>query len=134
MGIKAHVRILPFIMLTVLAGCATSGVTTPAPRAMSTATQSELDAMAELRTTYSAGRYGDVIREVSRSNILAQAPMDIRIESMKLQAFSYCLTKHRVLCEDQFRRMLKVDPNFELASAERGHPQWQPAFDAARQH
>lgn len=134
MGIKSHVRIFPLIMLTVLAGCAPTGVNTPTPRAMSTATQSERDALAELRATYSAGRYGDVIREVSRSNVLAQAPMDIHIESMKLQAFSYCLTKHRVLCEDQFRRMLKVDPDFELASAERGHPQWQPAFDAAQQH
>lgn len=134
MGIKTLLRTLPLLVLTAgaLVGCAPTNGNTPTPQAPSEATQSARDAIAELRTTYSAGRYGDVIREVSRSNTLAQAPMDIHLEAMKLQAFSYCLTKHRVLCEDQFRRMLVVDPNFELASTERGHPQWQPAFDAAR--
>jgi len=115
----------------VLAGCAaggsarTSGAQTPA-------TPEQSAALEQLRSTYSSGRYGDVIREVARSDVLASAPRAVVVESMKLQAFSYCLTGHPSLCQDQFARILVLQPDFTLQGAEQGHPQWQRAFDQAR--
>ena len=96
------------------------------------ATAAQQQAIASLRQTYAEGRFGDVIRQSARSAELRSAPTAIRVEALKLEAFSYCVTNHRALCEQQFTRILALDPQFELAGAERGHPQWQPAFDAAR--
>ncbi|MFA4914522.1 MAG: TssQ family T6SS-associated lipoprotein [Burkholderiaceae bacterium] len=114
-----------------LAGCGTGG---GAPRAgsQSPATPEQQAALQALRTTYGNGRYGDVIREVARSDVLASAPRAVVVESMKLQAFSYCLTGHPSLCQDQFARILVLEPGFTLQGAEQGHPQWQRAFDQAR--
>lgn len=115
----------------VLAGCSTGGSTRQAG-AQPPATPEQRAALEALRTTYGSGRYGDVIREVARSDVLASAPQAVVVESMKLQAFSYCLTGHPSLCDDQFARILVLQPDFTLQGAEQGHPQWQRAFDRAR--
>ncbi|WP_459615754.1 TssQ family T6SS-associated lipoprotein [Bordetella sp. 2513F-2] len=107
-----------------LAGCA--AVVEPQP------SKEAQDALEQVRASYDAGRYGDVIREVARSDVLADAPKSIRVEALKLQSFSYCVNNYRVLCEDGFRRILAIDPTFTLAPAEAGHPQWGPAYQAAR--
>ena len=116
------------LVLSVLTGCAMpGGLTAEAPP-----TAAQTVALEQVRQDYAAGRYGEVVRGVARSGELAEAPRATRIEAMKLQAFSYCLTRHAALCEDQFRRILALDPAFTLTGTEQGHPQWQPAFDAAR--
>ena len=115
------------VLLSVFTGCAMNpGAIVDAPPS-----KAQTDALQQVRSDYAAGRYGDVVSDVARSSILADAPRATRIEAMKLQAFSYCLTRHPALCEDQFRRILALDPAFMLKSTEQGHPQWQPAFDAA---
>jgi hypothetical protein len=35
-------------------------------------------------------------------------------------------------CRDEFRVVLKIDPSFELAASEAGHPTWGPAFRAVK--
>ncbi|ARP92351.1 hypothetical protein CAL14_20365 [Bordetella genomosp. 9] len=121
---NASARIATLVLIATLAGCA-------APRSPEPAappSQAALDAMAHVRERYQAGDYGDVIRTVATSDVLASAPVDVRIEALKLQAFSYCVSGYRVLCEDDFARILQLDPKFELAPAEIGHPLWGPAF------
>lgn len=118
------------LLLSVLTGCAMPvGIVEEAPP-----TSAQIEALEQVRTDYAAGRYGDVVRGVARSGVLADAPRTTRIEAMKLQAFSYCLTRHPGLCEDQFRQILALDATFTLKGTEQGHPQWQPAFDAARRN
>jgi hypothetical protein len=95
-------------------------------------TQAAIDGLAHVRERYQAGAYGDVIRTVATSDALTTAPTDMRIEALKLQAFSYCVTGYRVLCEDDFTRILALDPKFELSPAEVGHPVWGPAFKRAK--
>lgn len=90
------------------------------------------DALQRVREQYQAGRYGEVIRGVATSADLAAAPADIQIEAIKLQAFSYCVSNYRKLCEDSFLRILQIDPTFELAPNEQGHPQWGPVFRSAK--
>lgn len=124
-----HAALAGLILSLALAGCAQS----PKPAVVeSPPTAAALSDLQKVRDSYAAGNYGDVIRTVSRSGDLAQSPRDMRIEAMKLQAFSYCLTKHRTLCEEQFERIFALDPNFELSAAERGHPQWGPVYEATR--
>jgi hypothetical protein len=90
-------------------------------------------ALSQVREQYAAGDYGDVVRTVATSQALAQAPEDTRIEALKLQAFSYCVTNYTRLCEDGFVRILRMDPSFTLAPNEAGHPLWGPAFRRAQE-
>ncbi|MEN4917272.1 TssQ family T6SS-associated lipoprotein [Achromobacter spanius] len=106
-------------ILATLAACAS----TPSPQAA--------DALQKVRDEYAASRFGDVVRTVATSDALSTAPKPMRVEALKLQAFSYCVTGYRQLCEDAFAQILTLQPSFELAPNETGHPQWGPAFQSA---
>lgn len=123
------VRLLLTGMAAALAACSTAPAPPPPPPAPS---QAAIDALAQVRDRYQAGAYGDVIRTVAKSDVLATAPVDMRVESLKLQAFSYCVTGYRALCEDDFKRILELEPAFTLGPAEIGHPLWGPAFQRAK--
>ncbi|KGE01404.1 hypothetical protein JL37_02035 [Achromobacter sp. RTa] len=117
---KQPVRISLISILALLAACASR----PSPQA--------IDALQQVRDEYAASRFGTVIRTVATSDALATAPKPMRVEALKLQAFSYCVTDYRELCEDSFVRILQLQPSFQLAPNEIGHPQWGPAFQAAQ--
>ncbi|MDR6604928.1 hypothetical protein J2732_005966 [Achromobacter deleyi] len=111
-----------------LAGCA--GLPSGQPEAP--ATPEALTQLQQIRDAYGTGRYGEVIRGVATSDALAASPRAMRVEAYKLQAFSYCVTRYAQLCQDSFARILALDPTFELAPNEAGHPSWGPAFQRAR--
>ena len=123
------VRFAVLILAAALAACSTPP---PAPTPPAPPSQAATDSLARVRASYQSGAYGEVIRTVATSDALATAPTDMRVESLKLQAFSYCVTGYRVLCEDDFKRILELDPSFELGPAEIGHPLWGPAFRRAK--
>ncbi|KAK81861.1 hypothetical protein L499_A3046 [Bordetella holmesii CDC-H635-BH] len=114
-------------MLCGLAAC--SGLRT-ADRPPSAAA---LQALEDVQTEYRAGHYGQVIRSVARSDELDTAPSTVKVPALKLLAFSYCVSGYIPLCEDAFRRILAIDPDFELKPAEIGHPVWGPAYQRAKQ-
>ncbi|MFC4279073.1 TssQ family T6SS-associated lipoprotein [Achromobacter aloeverae] len=121
-------RICAISLVSALAAC-----TLPAVQPQGTPpTQAALDALQRVRDQYQAGHYGEVIRGVATSADLAGAPTAIQVEAIKLQAFSYCVSNYRKLCEDSFLRILQIDPSFELAPNEQGHPQWGPVFRSAK--
>ncbi|KAK53972.1 hypothetical protein L518_0012 [Bordetella bronchiseptica MBORD675] len=123
----------PFLSSLSLAVLALSGCANLSqPAAEAPATPAALQALAEVRTEYGAGHYGEVIRRVARSDELAAAPKAVRIEAFKLQAFSYCVSNYTQLCEDAFVRILHLDSSFTLAPNEAGHPAWGPVFRAAQ--
>lgn len=64
---------------------------------------------------------------------LNSASVETQLTAMKYLAFSYCVTNRRTLCQQQFEAALRVDPKFELAPAERGHPIWKVHFERAKQ-
>ncbi len=111
-----------------LAGC--SGLSATAPDRAPT--PEALEQLQQVRDQYMAGHYGEVIRRVARSDELAASSKAVRIEAYKLQAFSYCVSRYAQLCEDSFRRILQIDPSFELAPNEAGHPIWGPVFQHAK--
>ncbi|MGE8570254.1 hypothetical protein D3C85_485530 [compost metagenome] len=110
-----------------LAGCA--GIS---PQPESPPSAEALAQLQQVRDTYGAGRYGEVIRTVATSDALASSTKAVRVEAYKLQAFSYCVSRYAQLCEDSFARILALDPSFELAPNEAGHPSWGPVFQRAR--
>ncbi|WP_454696956.1 TssQ family T6SS-associated lipoprotein [Achromobacter aegrifaciens] len=117
---KQPARISLISGLALLAACAS----TPSPQAV--------DALQQVRDEYAANRFGAVVRTVATSDALATAPTPMRVEALKLQAFSYCVTNYRQLCENSFVRILQLQPSFQLAPNEAGHPLWGPAFQSAQ--
>jgi len=56
-----------------------------------------------------------------------RAPGD-RVKAYKYLAFVACTSGRMKSCRADFRNALQVDPNFDLAPAEAGHPIWGPVF------
>jgi len=78
-------------------------------------------------TAYEDGKY----REATKALRAALAsPMNIvdQVQAHKYLAFIECSSNRTRQCRDEFRKALKLDPSFELAPAEAGHPVWGPIF------
>jgi Tfp pilus assembly protein PilF len=54
------------------------------------------------------------------------------VKAMKYIAFTDCLQKHYRECRAEFIRIYDVDPDFDLAPAEAGHPSWTHTFASAK--
>ncbi len=62
-----------------------------------------------------------------------QASLDLEVTAYKYVAFSHCLLNRPKPCQQSFSDLLRLKPDYELAAAEAGHPQWSSAFKQARQ-
>jgi len=56
-----------------------------------------------------------------------------RIKAHKYLAFIYCITGKEKQCREEFKKILEIDPTFELQPAEAGHPLWGPVFRSVKQ-
>lgn len=100
-----------------------------------TASPAQLAARATLdsaHVAYDKGDYERTLYVLGHSRDLDSASPETQVEAHKLAAFSYCLTNRISLCRAEFTKILDIAPQFELSPAERGHPIWGPAFEAAR--
>ena len=55
-----------------------------------------------------------------------------QVKAHKYLAFIHCVSGRDKQCRAHFRSALEVDPAFELAPAEAGHPTWGPVFRAVK--
>jgi hypothetical protein len=55
-----------------------------------------------------------------------------QVRAMKHMAFTHCLQNRTTLCRTEFTRIFDVDPLFDLAPAEAGHPAWARIFATAK--
>lgn len=55
-----------------------------------------------------------------------------KIRANKYIAFIHCISSHEKLCRDAFHNILEINPEFELSSAEAGHPTWGPVFRSVK--
>ena len=55
-----------------------------------------------------------------------------QVRAHKYLAFIHCVSGREKRCRDEFRAALKIDPSFELAANEAGHPIWGPAFRSVK--
>ncbi|AOK56355.1 type VI secretion protein [Burkholderia stagnalis] len=109
------------VLLLGLGGCGT-------PPAQSAA-RATLDSA---RTAYDTGDYARTIAILNRAHDIDGADTDTQVAAHKLLAFSYCVTNRVATCRAEFVKILALNPRFDLSPAEKGHPIWGPAFDAAR--
>lgn len=117
-----------------------AGCTTPAPPP-DPAPQPERLSQQVARTTleraqqaYDEGDYAKAISTLKSGgvSVFDGADANTRLDAMKLEAFSYCVANQIPECRTQFRKILDAYPTFDLNVAERKHPVWGPAFEAAK--
>jgi hypothetical protein len=104
-------------------------------RARDTENTTPRDASAGLRDgirMYAEGDYNGAIRRLSARDV-ASGTVATRVTALKYTAFSYCVTSRPAQCRQAFDRALRLDPNFDLAPGEHGHPLWGPVFTRAKQ-
>jgi hypothetical protein len=81
---------------------------------------------------YNDGDYNGAIRRLSARDV-NNGPLATRLMALKYMAFSYCVTSRPAPCRQAFDRALRLDPSFDLAPGEHGHPLWGPVFTKAKQ-
>ncbi|MFM9927502.1 TssQ family T6SS-associated lipoprotein [Variovorax sp. H27-G14] len=118
-----------------------AGCTTPPTPAPDPAPQPERLSQQVARTTleraqqaYDEGDYAKAIGTLKSGgvSVFEGADPNTRLDAMKLEAFSYCVANQIPECRAQFRKLLDAFPTFDLNVAERKHPVWGPAFEAAK--
>jgi hypothetical protein len=92
----------------------------------------EADGLREGIRLYNEGDFNGAIRRLSRRDV-NNGPLATRLMALKYQAFSYCVTSRPAPCRQAFDRALRLDPSFDLAPGEHGHPLWGPVFTKAKQ-
>ncbi len=88
--------------------------------------------LAEGSELYEKGDYKAAIRKLVTVRDSAEVTPLTKQSSLRLLAFSYCVTSQRALCKSQFSSLLAIAPEFQLSRGEAGHPLWGPVFKEAK--
>jgi hypothetical protein len=81
---------------------------------------------------YDKGDFNGAIKRLSNAPEIWSADKSVQTRALKYMAFSYCVTSRQLLCKHQFEKALKLDPAFDLAPGEKGHPLWGAVFERAK--
>ena len=80
---------------------------------------------------YDEGQYKRAALTLQQALETNLAPVK-RIVAHKHLAFIYCTSNRVTQCRNEFGKAIEVDPRFDLAPAEAGHPQWGPVFRSVK--
>ena len=81
---------------------------------------------------FEQGRFAEAVRLLQESPEIAADGVEVRVQSLKYQAFGQCVTGRQAACRRSFDALLALDPSFALAPAEAGHPSWGREFERAK--
>jgi len=81
---------------------------------------------------YQLGSFDDAAASLSMSLEHGLLSKTDQSQARKTLAFIYCITNRESQCRDEFRMALEIDPGFDLAPAEAGHPIWGPVYRKVR--
>ena len=123
-----HAKLLGMVLLAFLAGCATEPGRKIQDLLSPSKGQATLDAGV---TQYENGDYADSAKSLAAA--LDQGLNERQqVRARKYLAFINCASNRIAACREEFRRALAIDPSFELAPAEAGHPIWGPVFRSVK--
>ncbi len=78
--------------------------------------------------SYEEGDYNDALKALNAALETGLSKKSDRVLAYKYSAFIHCVSGRDRQCRDAFRKVLEIDPAFDLKPAEAGHPIWGPAF------
>ena len=81
---------------------------------------------------YAAGNFDAAQKQLAAALKQGLAAKPDQITAHKHSAFSLCLLGKRIPCRNEFEKIFALDPNFDLAPAEAGHPSWSKTFAEAK--
>jgi tetratricopeptide (TPR) repeat protein len=81
---------------------------------------------------YAAGEFEEAAKLLADALKKGLAAKPDQINALKHSAFSLCLLGRRVACRNEFGKILAIEPGFDLAPAEAGHPSWAKVFAEAK--
>jgi hypothetical protein len=116
-----------------ITGCTTTPPPEP-PQPERLSQQVARTTLERAQQAYDDGDYAKAINTLKSGgvSVFEGAEPATRLDAMKLEAFSYCVANQIAECRTQFRKVLDAFPTFDLSVAERKHPVWGPAFEAAK--
>jgi Tfp pilus assembly protein PilF len=94
-------------------------------------TSAEKDLAAGIRS-YEAGDMENAGRLLERSVEGGLTFKSDQVNAHKYLAFVSCVSNQERQCREEFRKVLELDPRFELDKSEAGHPIWGPVFRSVR--
>ena len=131
MIVMMQLRLTVLACAVLLGACAsTPPAAPPAPPAAPTPSAGQL-ALNDGIALYNKGQFNEAIKRLGAPEIGAGGKAT-QLAALKYMAFSYCVTNRATLCRQQFEKAVKLDPAFDLAPGEHGHPLWGPQFARAR--
>lgn len=122
-------KLLGAILLACLAGCATEPGRKIQDLFSPGKGQAALDAGVK---QYEDGDYADSAKSLAAALDQGLAERQ-QVRARKYLAFINCASNRIAACREEFRKALALDPSFELAPAEAGHPVWGPVFRSLKQ-
>lgn len=105
-----------------------------APVSESGVTRAQRDAEQLLQsglTQYDQGQYKRAAATLQQALDMGLATA-YQTRAYKHLAFISCTSNRARQCRNEFRKALDLDPRFDLAPAEAGHPQWGPVFRSVK--
>ena len=81
---------------------------------------------------YDAGDYAEAQRLFDSAMKLGLKDKADQVKALKHIAFTQCLADKWAACRATFVKIYDVDPSFDLAPAEAGHPSWTKTFAQAK--
>ncbi len=122
-----YFRILPYLAIALLAGCASG----PLSSGLSLFDSKAEKALSGGIALYDDGKYPEAIQALQDSLNLGLNP-DNQVKAHKYLAFTQCVSSREKQCREEFRKILEINPGFELAPTEAGHPIWGPVFKSVK--
>jgi Tfp pilus assembly protein PilF len=116
------------LAVVLLAGCSSRAML---GMSRTIGTSAEKDLAGGIRA-YENGEYEDAERLLQRSLEENLTFKSDKINAHKYLAFVHCVSNEERKCRDEFRKVLELDPRFELDRSEAGHPIWGPVFRGVR--
>lgn len=121
--------LLMALLAAALAGCESAPVREI--KSIFQPSKAEQDLAAGIKQ-YEDGEYGEAARLLQASLDQGLSGKSDQVKAHKYLAFIHCVSNRQAMCREEFRLALKIDPSFELAANEAGHPIWGPAFRSVR--
>ena len=81
---------------------------------------------------YDDGNYNESARLLQAGLDEGLSAKSDQVKAHKYLAFIHCVSGREAQCRSEFRAALKIDPSFELAANEAGHPIWGPVFRSVK--
>jgi Tfp pilus assembly protein PilF len=81
---------------------------------------------------YEDGNYPESARLLQSSLDEGLSSTSDQVKAHKYLAFIHCVSGRDAQCRNEFRAALKIDPSFDLAPNEAGHPIWGPVFRSVK--